>query len=163
MYTTTTNHVNYAPITVSTVQSANQIIIDASQEFFSSPHHAWTIHRPQWKKYTYKLRGGGYTHSVLVGARRTTRPPIKGRIWPLKMLVGIIYVVLKVTLPAVALIMPTEELCTCLEVLLAHLIEPQVKVSKLVSDKLAELELLWCQWASNVISTHRIGLPLGAF
>ena len=50
--------------------------------------------------------------------------------------------VLRVPVSVVPLILPMEELNVLLGVLLAHMVEPQIKASKLVNKELVERNLL---------------------
>ena len=59
------------------------------------------------------------------------RLPIRRGIGTLEVLVGIVHVVLEIPVLAISLILLTEKLSVVLEVLLDHMIKPQVEASKL--------------------------------
>jgi len=65
---------------------------------------------------------------------------------PLLLLVSIIHVMLQVPLSTVLLILPMEELSMLLRVFLTKMIEPHMKASKLVSEKLTEKDLHLSRW-----------------
>ena len=103
-------------------------------------------------------RGRG---KILTVHWRTTRPLIRWRVRPPKVLIGIIHMVPEVPLAVVPLVLPTEEFSILLGALLTHLIEPHVEASKLISEKLAERSLLGVPWASIPPPTHSIGYLWG--
>ena len=59
-----------------------------------------------------------------------------GRVRPLVVLVSVVQMVLEVPLLAGPLIIATKELSVLLEVLLVHIIKPQVEASKLIRKEL---------------------------
>jgi len=81
--------------------------------------------------------------------------PVRWRMGPLKMLLGVIHMVLKDLLAEVPLVLPTKELSVLLGVLLSQLIEPLVEVGELICEKLIERELLGSRGAAIALATHR--------
>jgi len=93
----------------------------------------------------------------------TIRLRIRCRVEPLVLLVSIVHIVLQVSLSAVLLILSIEERNMLLRILLVHMIEPQVKASKLISEILAEWNLHWIECSSLYMPSGIAGFTLRLF
>ena len=83
-----------------------------------------------------------YTQSASVRPRGATKPLIRWRIGPPKMLIGTMNMILQVELFAVPLILLAKDLNILLRRVLVHVSKPQVEACERISKELSQRNLL---------------------